>query len=258
MGATMRSFVRVSAKEDDEESSFVSMTDLAVSFLFIVMLLMAFFATRFADKTPDPLEAYLQRAAEARLQVLEALRNGIKAQFPNLVVQISSQGDALQLQGEGLFATNESELTERTRRIVQAIATTLHEVLPCYTLGSLTHWREECNEHYAIIDAVQIEGHTDTQGGELANMSLSTARANVTFGAMVEHQRKLTEHRNERGFPVLSVAGYGWMRPVATNESDEGRSRNRRIDLRLIMFTPAGQQDVERVVNRLREKMDKA
>ena len=55
--------------------------------------------------------------------MLEALRQGITAEFPNLVVQISSQGDALQLQGEGLFETNESSLKERPGgRIVRTIA----------------------------------------------------------------------------------------------------------------------------------------
>ena len=254
----MRAITRRAREDDEQESSFVSMTDLTVSFLFIVMLLMAFFATRYADKTPDPLEEYLQRAAEARLRVLEALRQGIKAQFPNLVVQISSQGDALQFQGEGLFETNESELNERPRRIVRTIATTLHEVLRCYTTGRLSAWQEDCNRHFAVIDAVQIEGHTDTQGHEINNLMLSTARANVTFSAMVEHERGLTEHLNVRGFPVLSVAGYGWMRPVATNQTDEGRSQNRRIDLRIIMYTPAGQDDVERVIERLRGGLGKA
>ena len=172
----MRSLTRRAGVDDEQESSFVSMTDLTVSFLFIVMLLMAFFATRYADETPDPLEEYLQRAAEARLRVLEALRQGITAEFPNLVVQISSQGDALQLQGEGLFETNESSLKERPRRIVRTIAATLHDVLPCYTTGRLSDWQQACNQHYAVIDAVQIEGHTDTQGQEMGNLMLSTAR----------------------------------------------------------------------------------
>ncbi len=254
----MRSLTRRAGENDEQESSFVSMTDLTVSFLFIVMLLMAFFAARYADETPDPLEEYLQRAAEARLRVLEALRQGITAEFPNLVVQISSQGDALQLRGEGLFDTNESSLKERPKRIVRTIAATLHEVLPCYTTGRLSAWGEACNRYYAMIDAVQIEGHTDRQGQEMGNLMLSTARANVTFGTMVEHERGLTEHLNIRGFPVLSVAGYGWMRPVATNETKDGRSRNRRIDLRVIMYTPAGQSDVERVVERLRGGVDRA
>ena len=248
----MRTINRRVRESDEQESSFVSMTDLTVSFLFIVMLLMAFFATRYADKTPDPLEEYLQHAADTREKVLEALRQGLEEEFPNLKVQISSQGDALQLQGEGLFETNESELQPRPRRIVETIAATLHDVLPCYTLGDFSAWSDECNRHFAVIEAVQIEGHTDTEGNEMGNLMLSTARANVTFRAMLDHERKLTGHHNERGFPVLSVAGYGWMRPVATNDTPEGRSRNRRIDVRIIMYTPAGKAEIEKLMEKLR------
>lgn len=247
----MRGILRRSSQDNEEESAFVSMTDLTVSFLFIVMLLMAFFAAQYADKTPDPLEDYLTRAAETRLAVLRALRDGIQAQFPNLMVEISMQGDALHFRGEGLFERNESALRPRPQRIVEAVARTLHDVLPCYTLGPAAAWRADCNPHFAVIEAVQIEGHTDTEGVEMGNLMLSTARANVTFGAMIAEQGALTDHLNTRSQPVLSVAGYGWMRPVAPNDTVEGRARNRRIDLRIIMHTPAGLNDVDRVKQQL-------
>ena len=248
----MRTVVRRHGDEDEQESSFVSTTDLTVSFLFIVMLLMAFFATRYADDTPDPLEEYLKQAAEARSHVLKKIQEGLNDRFKNLTVKISSQGDALQLQGEGLFDTNESSLKDRPRRIVQTIAETLHEVLPCYTTSDLSARRDDCDKNFAMIDAVQIEGHTDNQGQKMSNLVLSTARANVTFGAMIEHQQGLESHLNERGFPVLSVAGYGWMRPEESNDTEEGRSQNRRIDLRIIMYTPKTLEDVERIKNLLR------
>ena len=241
--------------QDEDESAFVSMTDLTVSFLFIVMLLMAFFAARYADKTPDPLEDYLQRAAQARLTVLEALRDGIQADFPDLVVEISTQENALHFRGEGLFERDASALLPRPRRIVQTIAESLHDVLPCYTFGASAAWHEDCNPHFAVIEAVQVEGHTDNEGAEIGNLMLSTARANVAFGTMLDRERRLTDHRNTHDQPVLSVAGYGWMRPIATNTTTEGRARNRRIDLRVIMYTPAGTADVEHVVERLRSTM---
>ena len=44
---------RARAREEEGESGFVSMTDLVVSFLFIVLVLLAFFATQFSPEDPD-------------------------------------------------------------------------------------------------------------------------------------------------------------------------------------------------------------
>ena len=46
----MRSIGRRRRDEEDEESVFVPMTDMTVSFLFIVMILLAFFAVQFSDE----------------------------------------------------------------------------------------------------------------------------------------------------------------------------------------------------------------
>jgi hypothetical protein len=68
---------------------------------------------------------------------------------------------------------------------------------------------------------------------------------------MLETRPDLTDHQNYRDQPVLSVAGYGQMRPVASNESIEERATNRRIDLRIIMHTPAGSQEIDMIRERL-------
>lgn len=323
----MRGLHRRSAQHEEEESAFVSMTDMTVSFLFIMMILLAFFATQYSseDNVPralldtmrdqrdearqerddaisqikiltlkleekqkeldaervkldaalariktleieiddlkrqieelkkrlekldkkDPLETYMSRAAAARLRILEGLRDRLRLDFPNLMIEISAESDALRFQGEGLFQTGRSNLGSEQRKVVQTIAQRLNEILPCYTLGSLSSWGDGCNPSFAIIEAVQIEGHTDSQGRAMNNLTLSTARANATFGAMIEVEEGLIKHQNYRKQPVLSVAGYGQMRPVAENESPEGRATNRRIDLRIIMHTPALSEDID-------------
>ncbi len=52
-------------------------------------------------------------------------------------------------------------------------------------------------------------------------------------------------HLNLKRQPVLSVAAYGPDRPVTTNDTPEGRSTNRRIDLRFIMVTPQDTDGIE-------------
>jgi flagellar motor protein MotB len=102
-----------------------------------------------------------------------------------------------------------------------------------------------------VIEAVQIEGHTDSSGDAISNLRLSTDRANSTFIAMTEQQQGLIDHLNFRGQPVLSVAGYGEMRPVKPNDSPANLATNRRIDLRIIMYTPSRADELEKIRARL-------
>lgn len=67
---------------------------------------------------------------------------------------------------------------------------------------------------------IEVGGHTDNQGNDKANMTLSRRRADATNEYLVS--RGVV---NER----LTAVGYGETQPVATNFTPEGRQRNRRI-----------------------------
>ena len=84
-----------------------------------------------------------------------------------------------------------------------------------------------------IGNQLRIEGHADNVPINTArfpsNMELSTARSQAVFSRMVA---------NHGMSPALmSVAGYGEWRPVASNDTPEGRARNRRVDI--IVLDPA-------------------
>lgn len=291
----MRAAFRRRTREDEEESVFVSMTDMTVSFLFIVMIMLAFFASQFDpdESVPrieydqvldqrdlaqsqvevlkikvaeleaeierlkaelsrkDPVEEYLKRTAQVRQRILEKLRDDLRVDFPDLLIEISQEQDALRFQGDGLFASGESILRPDKRRIVETIAERLEQILPCYTIGTRSMWSDDCNQSAAIIEAVQIEGHTDSTGSDASNLDLSTSRANETFWAMLVREPELDKHLNFRDQPVLSVAGYGEMRPIADNATDAGRATNRRIDLRIIMYTPTVSSEIDEIGRRL-------
>ena len=70
---------------------------------------------------------------------------------------------------------------------------------------------------------VTLEGHTDSQGDAAANKRLSQERAAAIKAKLVE-QGALTPDR-------IRTAGYGEERPVAPNDSEDGRARNRRTEL---------------------------
>jgi outer membrane protein OmpA-like peptidoglycan-associated protein len=292
----MRGAFRRQQREEEEESAFVSMTDMTVSFLFVVMILLAFFASRFNPKESvpkaqydfvvhqrddlvaalaaanarvasleaevrrllaklqekNPLEEYLAETAKERRQILQRLRDQLKVDFPDLQVVLSEENDALRFQGDGLFQSSQSILRPERRAIIESIADRLEAILPCYTLGSKSRWSDGCNSGGAIIEAVQIEGHTDSTGDDISNLRLSTERGISTFVAMTARQPGLVAHLNFKGQPVLSVAGYGKMRPVASNDTHAGRATNRRIDLRIIMYTPSRSEEIENIRKALR------
>ncbi|MCA1335467.1 flagellar motor protein MotB [Pseudooceanicola marinus] len=193
----------------------------------------------------DPLEAYLAEVSQARRQVLRRLRDAIRADFPDLQVELSEESDALRFQGEGLFASSSAVLSADRREIVARLAQRLDEVLPCFTLGKASRFDQSCNPGLVMIEAVQIEGHTDDVGTDRVNRNLSAARANSTFFAMTQAAPRVMQHQNLKRQPVLSVAAYGPDRPVASNETPEGRATNRRIDLRFIMVTPQDTDGIE-------------
>ncbi len=68
-----------------------------------------------------------------------------------------------------------------------------------------------------------IEGHTDSYGGDESNQRLSQERAESVQQYMINAMR-LPSYR-------LIATGYGETNPVANNETESGRARNRRIDI---------------------------
>jgi outer membrane protein OmpA-like peptidoglycan-associated protein len=71
---------------------------------------------------------------------------------------------------------------------------------------------------------VKIGGYTDNVGDEAHNLILSSDRASTTM----QQTRRLGIDKSR-----LTSEGYGKDHPVADNSTEEGRQRNRRIDLRV-------------------------
>ncbi len=71
---------------------------------------------------------------------------------------------------------------------------------------------------------LSVSGHTDNIGSQKSNVPLSQRRAAAVKDALVT-RFKIAAAR-------LDTAGYGAAQPVATNDTLEGRARNRRVELR--------------------------
>ncbi|MGH1471437.1 MAG: OmpA family protein [Cellvibrionaceae bacterium] len=71
---------------------------------------------------------------------------------------------------------------------------------------------------------VIVEGHTDSFGGDDANFDLSVARAESV-------RSYLMANMSNREASSVKAVGFGETKPIANNETQEGRQKNRRIDL---------------------------
>ena len=73
---------------------------------------------------------------------------------------------------------------------------------------------------------VEISGHTDNVGSDSYNQKLSEQRAKSVYEYFI-HDGGVSSKR-------LSYKGYGKTRPIASNDTEEGRQQNRRVELNII------------------------
>jgi outer membrane protein OmpA-like peptidoglycan-associated protein len=72
---------------------------------------------------------------------------------------------------------------------------------------------------------IEIQGHTDNVGSDASNLTLSDNRAKSVVAYLVG--KGIAANR-------LTAKGYGETKPVATNDTDEGKALNRRVEFKII------------------------
>lgn len=72
---------------------------------------------------------------------------------------------------------------------------------------------------------VELSGHTDAVGDDQRNQSLSEQRASTVRQFLIKEGCNASS---------LSAVGFGKTRPVETNDTDEGRAKNRRVEIKFI------------------------
>nr|WP_184128608.1 OmpA family protein [Paraburkholderia atlantica] len=96
----------------------------------------------------------------------------------------------------------------------------------------------------AMVDALEmikahpdkrilVAGHTDNVGNPQSNLKLSTARAQAVRDWLIDVSGIAATQ--------FAIQGYGDTRPIASNASDDGRARNRRVEITLVPDTPTTQ-----------------
>ena len=71
----------------------------------------------------------------------------------------------------------------------------------------------------------EIGGHTDSSGADDVNLRISQERADAVLNALYSFALE---------YGPLAAKGYGEAEPIASNETEDGRARNRRIEIKLL------------------------
>lgn len=150
-------------------------------------------------------------AAVARAQRLQSDLEEIAAREEALVDRLD-RVTILRLPEHALFNSASAALTAEGQRLMSRIGGTLADY-PTYE--------------------IRVEGHTDNvplTGGELTNWELSAMRATTVVRHLVDGHGISPER--------LVAVGYGEHRPMYSNQTRDGRSRNRRVEFHIATPPP--------------------
>ncbi len=117
-------------------------------------------------------------------------------------VRITDGG--LEIIGKVHFKTNKATIRKKSYALLNNVARVL--------------------QNHPEITGVTVEGHTDSRGSEESNLSLSQRRAESVRRYLIG--KGVSES-------LLTAKGYGETNPIESNDTNEGRSANRRVEFRL-------------------------
>lgn len=103
------------------------------------------------------------------------------------------------------FETGSAKLIDQSKSLLDEVAGQLKE--------------------HSEIAKVQIEGHTDSKAGKAFNQRLSEQRAASVKAYLVS--KGIAANR-------MTTKGFGETRPVADNNTEDGRFKNRRVDFKIL------------------------
>lgn len=122
-------------------------------------------------------------------------------ELDNAEVERVGEGIKVTFDSGILFAVNSSDLTTQSQETIMKFADILNE----YPDTNL-----------------YIEGHTDNTGSHAHNKQLSQKRADA-----VKNYLAMQQVKSDR----IETGGYSFDRPVADNDTEEGRTKNRRVEI---------------------------
>ncbi len=191
-----------------------------------VSILMIFFLIAFLRLILNTEAFEMLRVRSCQEEFVEELTRAFAAEIKEGTIKIVTHGNLQQItfSSEILFKSGDAKLLKRGKHLLASLIL-------------IFDWAEE----KAKFKQIQVEGHTDNVqiSGRLreefaSNWELSAQRAiNVVkfFHWFIEEEFVHLESS------LFSANGYADQKPVASNDTTEGRALNRRIEIRVVYFS---------------------
>ena len=176
-----------------------SLKQIVLAFVFGAALSTAVLAQSTSkEKELQQKEAELQKKEED----LERQRLELEDARKQLQLEETAQSVTIRLEGDVLFDTGKSQLRPEAQSALEKVAIVLAQFPGA---------------------KVEIAGHTDSKGKPAMNLDLSEKRA-VAVSQFLKTRAELAGIN-------FTTQGLGETKPIASNDTDEGRQQNRRVEI---------------------------
>lgn len=140
---------------------------------------------------------------------MDKQETALRHRLENSGVSVTRVGNdiILNMPGNVTFSSARSDINPQFHEVLSSVALVLNEY------------------DRSIID---VDGHTDSDGSDEYNMDLSTERARAVADFLT------TQKVNPQRF---QVRGIGEREPIASNKTAKGKSRNRRVEIKIVPLT---------------------